>query len=77
MSVKLQRYWSDVLKEIGRILGTQLEMDPVSLVLGLPNKNITTATNNICIYMYNMLTFATGKEYIIAVDASPSIQGWL
>ncbi len=34
---KLQRYWSDVLSEIEKILGLKLEINPVSLILG-PSK---------------------------------------
>ncbi len=48
-------YWFLVLGEIENILNIQLDFDPVSLVLGRPNRRIATSANRT---FYNILSFA-------------------
>lgn len=36
---KLQQYWTEIIREIESILHINIDMDPVSLILGLPCKN--------------------------------------
>lgn len=44
----LQRYWSDVICEIRKILGVSVKMNPLSLLLGLPDKNVTSNDKKGC-----------------------------
>ena len=58
-----------------KIFNIDLEMDPLSLILGLPSGNVTTVANK---RLYNLLTFAARKNILLQwiSDKSPSIKGW-
>ena len=68
---KIQRYWSGVLQEIEKIL----ELDPVSLLLGLPSRHVTSVGKR---RLYNILTFAVRKNILLQwiSDKVPSIKDW-
>uniref|UniRef100_A0A8C8JD68 N-acetyltaurine hydrolase n=1 Tax=Oncorhynchus tshawytscha TaxID=74940 RepID=A0A8C8JD68_ONCTS len=72
---KIQRYWSGVLQEIENILGVDLELDPVSLLLGLPSRHVTSVGKR---RLYNILTFAARKNILLQwiSDKVPSIKDW-
>ena len=72
---KIQRYWSGVLQEIEKILGVDLELDPVSLLLVLPSRQVTSVGKR---RLYNILTFAARKNILLQwiSDKVPSIKDW-
>ncbi len=72
---KLQRYWSDVLSEIEKILGLKLEIDPVSLILGLPSRRLTSKHNK---SLYCILTYAARKNILLQWinEKVPTVKGW-
>ncbi len=72
---RLQRYWFLVLGEMEKIFNMQLDFDPVSLVLGIPNKCIVSSANK---KLYNILSFAARKNILLnwISDKSPSLKGW-
>ena len=59
---KLQMYWSIVLSEMEKIFGLKLEMDPLSLILGLPNRSLTSKHNK---RLYCILTYAASKNILL------------
>lgn len=59
---KLQTYWCKVLSEIEKILGLELEGDPVSLILGLPSQCLTSKHNK---RLYYTLTYAARKNILL------------
>ncbi len=59
---KLQKYWSKVLHEMERIFGKDFGMNPVSLILGLPCKNLTTVASK---RLHNIFTFAARKNILL------------
>ena len=52
-----------------------VNMDPTSLILGLPSDHLKTAANK---RLYNILTFAARKNILLhwVKDKVPSICGW-
>ena len=72
---KLQKYWSDILVEMEKIFHRHLDMDLLSLILGLPVKSLPTAANR---RLYNVLTFAARKNILLQwiKDQVPSLKGW-
>ncbi len=51
--VKIQKYWNDVLFEVQEVLKMELELDQVSLLLGLPSVRVTDMYQK---KMYNVMT---------------------
>lgn len=62
---KLQRYWSNVLSEIEKILGLELKMEPESLVLGLPSRYLTSQKQKEIVLHSH---FCCKEEHYIGVD---------
>lgn len=58
-----------------KIFGRHLDMGPMFLILGLPNRNITTAAGR---RLYNILIFAARKVILLqwTSDKAPGIQSW-
>lgn len=73
--VKIQKYWNDVLFELRKVLKKDLELDPVSLLLGLPSDHITDSYQK---KLYNAMTFCARKNILQhwISDKAPSIVGW-
>lgn len=67
---RLHRYWFLVLGDMEKIFNMQLDFDPVSLVLGIPNKCIVLSANK---KLYNILSFAARKSILLhwISDKSP------
>ncbi len=53
-------YCFSMLGEIEKIFNMQLDSDPVSSVLGVPNKCIVSSANK---KLFNILSFAPRKKY--------------
>lgn len=72
---KLQKYWSDILCEIQRILGIKLDLDPLSLLLGLPSKHVMSKHQK---KLYCALTFAARKNILVhwIKEKGPTVKGW-
>uniref|UniRef100_A0A3Q3G8L9 Reverse transcriptase domain-containing protein n=1 Tax=Kryptolebias marmoratus TaxID=37003 RepID=A0A3Q3G8L9_KRYMA len=72
---KIQLYWVSILAEIRRIIKTNIDLDPVSLLLGLPNKHIQNQNMS---KLYNVLTFCARKNILLQwiSNKSPTIFGW-
>ena len=73
--VKIQKYWSDILFEIQKVLEKRLELDPVSLLLGLPSDHVTDMYQK---KLYNVMTFCARKNILQQwiTDKAPSVVGW-
>ena len=58
-----------------KVFNTDLGLDPLSLILGLPSGAVSTAANK---RLYNLLTFAARKNILLQwiSDKSPSVKGW-
>ena len=58
-----------------KIFHKDLEMDPMSLILGLPSRKMTNTASK---RLYNVLTFAARKNIIVQwiSDKGPSVSGW-
>ena len=71
---KLQRYWSDIVTEMEKTLSVKLEMDPMSLILGLPARFVMLKNQR----LYCILTYAARKNILLRwiSDKVPSIKGW-
>lgn len=67
-------YWSNVLSEMEKIFGLKLEMDPVSLILGLPNQRLTSKHNK---RLYCILTYAARMNILLQWinERVPTVQG--
>lgn len=52
--MKLQRYWSDIVNELSAIFDLLIQMDPMCLILGLPDGQITDSKYR---RLFNILTF--------------------
>ncbi len=59
---RLQRYWFLVLEEMEKIFNMQLDSDPVSLILGIPNKSIVSSAKK---KLFNILSFAARKNILL------------
>lgn len=59
--VKLQKYWSDIVKELCAIFGVSIDLDPMCLLLGFPDRHIVNANHK---RLFNLLTFATRKNML-------------
>lgn len=72
---KLQEYWADITGELGKIFHVDIEMDPLSLILGLPSDRLKAAANK---RLYNTLTFAARKNILLQWinDRTPTVCGW-
>ena len=72
---KIQNYWRDVLFEIQKVLKRELELDPVSLLLGLPSARVSGLYQK---KLYNVMTFCARKNILQhwISDKPPSIGGW-
>lgn len=72
---KLQTYWSGIVREIQNILHINIDMDPVSLILGLPSKHARTSASK---RLFNILTFAARKNIVLqwVGDKPPSVNSW-
>lgn len=72
---KLQVYWCKVLSEIEKILGLKLEMDPVSLLLGLPSQYLISKHKK---RLYCILTYAARKNILLQwiTEKVPTVKGW-
>lgn len=72
---KLQAYWSDILGEMEKILKMELELDPVSFLLGLPSSRIINAHQK---KLFNILTFCARKNILLCwiSDKAPGLFGW-
>ncbi len=59
----------------GKDLNMQLDSDPVSLLLGIPNKCIVSSANK---KLFNILSFAVRIFFFLnwISDKSPSLKGW-
>ena len=73
--VKIQKYWSDILLEMQKILRKKLELHPVSLLLGLSDDRVTDRYQK---RLYNVLTFCARKNILMhwITDKAPSVSGW-
>lgn len=71
---RLQRYWALVAGEMEKIFNVHLDLDPVSLLLGIPNGLIDTSAGR---KLYNVLTFAARKNILLnwINDKAPSLKG--
>lgn len=71
---KMQMYWSNVLSEMEKIFGLKLEMDPVSLILGLPSRRLTSKHKR----LYCVLTYAGRKNILLQWinEKVPTVKGW-
>lgn len=71
----IQGYWESVLLEIIKILKTHIDLDPLSLLLGLPNKHISNRHNR---KLYNILTFCARKNILLHWTSNnpPTVSGW-
>lgn len=72
---KIQKYWSSILFEMQKVLKVDLELDPVSLVLGLPSVHVTDRHHK---KLYNVMTFCARKNILLQwiSDKAPSVMGW-
>ncbi|CAI5678295.1 unnamed protein product [Oreochromis niloticus] len=72
--LKLQEYWSNVLSEMEKIFGCELEMDPMSLILGLPSRRLISKNNR---RLYCVLTYAARKNILLQWinEKAPTIKG--
>jgi len=68
-------YWSNVLSEMEKIFGLKLEMDPMSLILGLPNRRLTSKHNK---KLYCIVTYAARKNILLQWinERIPTVKGW-
>ena len=73
--VKLQRYWSGIVNELSAIFGVSIRMDPMCLILGLPDGQITDSNHR---RLLNILTFAARKNILLfwIKDAVPTKKSW-
>lgn len=73
--VKLQRYWSDIVNELSVIFGVTIQMDPLCLILGLPDAHVTDRKHR---RLFNILTFAARKNILLfwIKDAAPTRKSW-
>lgn len=60
---------------MGRIFHADIEMDPLSLILGFPSEHLKTAANK---RLYSILTFAARKNILLqwVSDRTPTVGGW-
>lgn len=73
--VKIQKYWNDILSEMQKILKKQLDLNPVSMLLGLSNDRVNDKYQK---RLYNVLTFCARKNILMhwIMDKAPSLSGW-
>ena len=57
---EMQKYWSDVLFEIQKVLKKELELDPIFLFLGLSSCRVTDMYQK---KLYNVMTFCARKTF--------------
>lgn len=71
----IQAYWSRVVAQLNNIFGLDLELDPLSLLLGFPCKLISNKFER---RLFSLLTFAARKNLLMSwiSDRPPSIKGW-
>ena len=69
--VKLRNYWSDIVTELSIIFGVPIELNPMCLLLGLPDSHIINVKHK---RLFNLLTFAARKNILLfwIKDAAPS-----
>lgn len=72
---KLQRYWLDITNELSVIFGKVILLDPMCLLLGLPDAHITNSKHK---RLFKLLTFAARKNILLfwSKDATPTKKSW-
>lgn len=75
--VKLQRYWSSIVNELTAIFGVPILMDPMCLILGLPNGQIDDSKHR---RLFDILTFAARKNILYILfwtkNVAPTRRSW-
>ena len=72
--VKLQSYWSSIVIELTIIFGVPIRMDPMCLILGLPDDRITDSKH----IFFNILSFAARKKILLFwnKNVAPTKKSW-
>ena len=73
--VLCRNYWSYIVTELSFIFGVPIELNPICLLLGLPDSHIINVKHK---RLFNLLTFAARKNILLfwIKDASPSKKSW-
>lgn len=73
--VELQRYWSSIVNELSAIFNVSIRMDPMCLILGLPEGQITNSAHK---RLLSILTFAARKNILLfwTKNGAPTIKSW-
>ena len=67
--VKLQRYWSGIVDELSAIFGVSIQMDPMCLILGLSDGQITDSNHR---RLFNRLTEEKEHSALLGQECSPN-----
>ena len=72
---KIERYWYDVVQELNEIFNIELELDPLCLILGLPDNKIVNKFHK---RLFNLLTYAARKNILLSWinEKPPKKRGW-
>lgn len=72
---QLQIYWAKIVSEKCILFDKELAMDPVFLILGLPDQSLILSNEK---RLYNLLTFAARKNILLRCisDKTQTISGW-
>lgn len=73
--VKLQNYWCDVITDLSIIFGVSVDLNPLCLLLGLPDGRIGKVEHR---RLFNVLAFAARKNILLfwIKDAAPCKKSW-
>ncbi len=73
--MKLQGYWSSIVNELTAIFGLPIRMDPMCLILGLPDHQITDSKHR---RLFSILTFAARKNILLfwIKNVAPTKKSW-
>ena len=73
--VKLQNYWSDIVSELSSIFGVPIDLNPMCLLLGLPDGHLRKTEHK---RLFNLLAFAARKNILLfwIKDVAPCKKSW-
>ena len=60
---KIERYWLGVVQQLNRIFDMEFELDPLYLILGLPDPQIVNKSHK---RLFNLLTYTARKNILLS-----------
>ena len=60
---KIERYWLSVVRQLNEIFNMEFELDPLYLILGLPDRRIINKSHK---RLFNLLTYAARKNILLS-----------